>query len=722
MSDEKPKTILLVEDEIVIATDEKLTLEKYGYAVRIVSSGEEALNAVRNTHGIDMVLMDINLGGGIDGTQAARRILDLKDIPLIFLSSHVERETVEKTEGITSYGYIVKNSGEMVLVASIKMAFRLFEARKKEKEKEEALRRSEEDYRRLFEDHSAVKLVIDPETGHIIDANHAAAQYYGWPRDVLKTMKIQQINTLSDEAIRKEMRTAKERSRTFFEFRHRRADGSIRNVSVFSCGIRLAGRDCVHSIVIDITDRKQAEKALRDSQAFLTAVYESIQDGISVLNTDLTIRYTNPVMKKWYAPSLPLEGKKCFTAYHHTDSPCEVCPSLRCIRSGKVESDIVPGLPGPDSPVKWLELFAYPVRDSITGKITRVVEFVRDITDRVEAEKALWESRERLNLAVKSAGIGLWDQDYTESIITRNPEWSEMLGYDPEEIESNLNIFLDLVHPDDLPELQKRIQDHEQGKTDSFHVEHRMRTKRKDWKWILNSGKIVARDANGKPLRAAGVHINIHDRRQAEEEVKRQLAEKETLLKEVHHRIKNNIASLESLLSLHMRSIRNQEALSILQDAAGRIRSMRALYDRLLLATDYQDVSVKAYLESLIDTVVTIFPNRVPVRLEKRIDDFTLDSKQLFPLGIILNELLTNIMKHAFADSKKGRIQIALRKKQDRVTLTVHDNGKGLPEGFDPSESGGFGLRLVRMLNRQLEGTFSMSSRNGTRSTLEFTM
>lgn len=131
------KTILLVEDEALIAMDEKSTIEDYGYSVITALSGEDAVQIVNSGKTVDLILMDINLGEGMDGTDAAKKILENHDLPLIFLSSHTEREVVEKTEGITSYGYIVKNSGVTVLIQSIKMAFRLFNAQISKKEKEE---------------------------------------------------------------------------------------------------------------------------------------------------------------------------------------------------------------------------------------------------------------------------------------------------------------------------------------------------------------------------------------------------------------------------------------------------------------------------------------------------------------------------------------------------------------------------------------------------------
>lgn len=127
---EKPITVLLVEDEAIIALAEKRILERNGFSVLLAHSGEKAIEAAAQHRDIGLILMDINLGKGIDGTEAAGAILKTIDVPLVFLSSHTEREVVDRTEDITSFGYIVKNSGETVLIASIKMALKLFEAQR----------------------------------------------------------------------------------------------------------------------------------------------------------------------------------------------------------------------------------------------------------------------------------------------------------------------------------------------------------------------------------------------------------------------------------------------------------------------------------------------------------------------------------------------------------------------------------------------------------------
>jgi len=185
MSSENKKTILLVEDEVIIAMTEKMTLENYGYNVIVVNSGESAIEVFINNKTIDIILMDIDLGKGIDGTEAAAIILKDNDIPVVFLSSHTEPEVVEKTERITSYGYVVKNSSITVLDASIKMAFKLFKAiqiiQKQNDEyknaKEEA-EINEEKFRLIFEkSRDAIGLSID---GNHILVNNSYVKMFGY--------------------------------------------------------------------------------------------------------------------------------------------------------------------------------------------------------------------------------------------------------------------------------------------------------------------------------------------------------------------------------------------------------------------------------------------------------------------------------------------------------------------------------------------------------------
>ena len=152
----------------------------------------------------------------------------------------------------------------------------------------------------------------------------------------------------------------------------------------------------------EISERKRVEKALRNSENFLDDVIESIQDGISVLNPDLTIGHTNSVMTKWYPDQIPLIGKKCYECYQDQSRPCDPCPTLRCLQTGQAEREIVPG---PGSSIDWIELYSFPIKDNVTGKVTGVVEFVRDITDRRRLESQLAQAQKMKAVGTLAGGV-----------------------------------------------------------------------------------------------------------------------------------------------------------------------------------------------------------------------------------------------------------------------------------------------------------------------------
>jgi two-component system, sensor histidine kinase PdtaS len=212
----------------------------------------------------------------------------------------------------------------------------------------------------------------------------------------------------------------------------------------------------------------------------------------------------------------------------------------------------------------------------------------------------------------------------------------------------------------------------------------------------------------------------IEQRKKAEEKVNFQLEEKKLILKETHHRIKNNFLTISSLLNLHAESISNPEAVSALEDAKRRVNSMALLYEKLLLTDDYETTSTKYYLENLIDDITSPLINILHLTLETQIFDFQVEPKLLIPIGIIVNELLTNILKYAFKGRASGRIQVDLKKEDKNIVLIIQDDGIGLPPGFRNSEHEGFGLMLIKMLVEQLHGSFSIENCDGTRNIIKF--
>ncbi len=219
------------------------------------------------------------------------------------------------------------------------------------------------------------------------------------------------------------------------------------------------------------------------------------------------------------------------------------------------------------------------------------------------------------------------------------------------------------------------------------------------------------------------------ERKQAEDEIKTLLAEKELLLREVHHRVKNNMDVVMSLLSLQSDTLKDPAVICALQDARNRVKSMMVLYDKLYRSKDFGAISAKEYITSLVDEIVDNFPKRGQVVIETRIDEVVLDAKILSCLGMILNELLTNTMKYAFIGRDNGLINVSFSIKDSRASLIVQDNGTGIPESVEPCYSRrstdvpistGFGMQLVGLLTEQLGGTMTIDRDNEPRFILEF--
>jgi len=274
---------------------------------------------------------------------------------------------------------------------------------------QEALKESEERFREMAENIREVFWLFDRNENRVIYVSPAYETIWGRSIGSL-------YNRYEDwaESIYPDDREYAERSFAEImesgggdvrEYRIVRPDGSIRWVSDRGFAIidadgtvrRIAG------IAEDITERKKIEVALRANQKLLSDVFESIQDGISVLDKDLTIVRVNGIMRQWYVEKLPMETKKCYDIYHSRSVPCKICPSIRCMKTGKTESEIVSGPPG--SSIEWVELFAFPIKDPITGAVTGVVEHVRDITEKRYLESQLRQVERMESIGTLAGGI-----------------------------------------------------------------------------------------------------------------------------------------------------------------------------------------------------------------------------------------------------------------------------------------------------------------------------
>jgi two-component sensor histidine kinase len=214
----------------------------------------------------------------------------------------------------------------------------------------------------------------------------------------------------------------------------------------------------------------------------------------------------------------------------------------------------------------------------------------------------------------------------------------------------------------------------------------------------------------------------ISERRRAEGQLKASLAEKEMLLKEIHHRVKNNLQVISSLLYLQARQVEDEEMFKMFQESQHRVRSMALVHERLYQTGDLASVDLTDYLQRLASYLLRSYRGTShPISLNVNAEPIALSIDVAVPCGLIVNELVSNSLKHAFPDGQEGEITIELgMDPEGRCRLVVGDNGLGLPEDLDFRNTDSLGLRLVNTLVDQLEGTIELDRRKGTRFTISF--
>jgi PAS domain S-box-containing protein len=326
---------------------------------------------------------------------------------------------------------------------------------------------------------------------------------------------------------------------------------------------------------------------------------------------------------------------------------------------------------------------------------------------------------ERYRLAMEATSDGIWDWNVPTGKVFYSPANFSMLGYEPDKTTSSLSFWQDLIHPDDRDRALALIHDCLEGQFEQFHQEYRMLAKDGHWLWILCRGKCVNRDNTGRALRLIGTHEDITEHKDLENRITQLLVEKDLILRDVHHRVKNNLSTIRSLLSLQSQAMRSKLASSALQVAAGRVQSIAMLYDRLYLSNDYDQLSSLDFVSDLIDQILCNFPGYKNLVVIKEIDDIKLPQKTITGLSLIMNELLTNAMKHAFKNREVGLIRVRLKQQAGSFQLEIQDDGPGLEANRRCEDEGGFGLMLIRTLVEQLKGQLELDGSAGTRIRIE---
>ncbi len=590
----------------------------------------------------------------------------------------------------------------------------------KRRQAELHLRESEEAMKSLLNATSDVACLIDTE-GTLIAANDFLAQRLGRRADDLIGRNI--FDFFTQEQARARRLWARKAIESGKPVRFE--DISLDNRCFDSCIYPLfdAGGRIVRLAVYarDITEAKHASLALAESEVRFKQFFDSMNDGISVRDArTFELVDANRRFCEMYGYTLEELKALPLGSLAANESADE-----RRRRLGAHYAQVTEGVSRlfqaegrrKDGSTFWVEV---NVRRITMGGRECMLAVARDITERREAEEALRESEARFKQLFDSVNDGIAVRDArTLELLDANRRFCEMWGYTLEELKAlplgSIGAY------ESVEERRKRLIAYYAQAAKGIPSLFQWAARRKDGSifWVeLNGTRITIGTRECLLL----VVRDVTERKRAEEKIRASLKEKEVLLKEIHHRVKNNLQIISSLLYLQSTRTEHAGAVSALRESRARIKSMALIHERLYASPDLASVDMGKYTRSLVaDLHHSHGTEESSVRLTFNIDDIPLGITEAIPCGLIINELVSNALKHAFPKGKAGEISIQLlRTGANRITLTVSDNGIGFPEQIDFRRSPSLGLTLVNSLVEQLGGTIELERREGTSFTISF--
>lgn len=487
----------------------------------------------------------------------------------------------------------------------------------------------------------------------------------------------------------------------------------------------------------NISDRSLAESRLRESEEKYRTLAESSQDLIFILNSDRNLAYINSFGAELLGieqPStieLELEEITIIYQFKHLESSIKQVFGLNA--SVRVEDELVY-----NGGKLWLDTLLVPLRDNL-GKICQILGVARDITQLKSIEQSLRKTqgqlrqREKLlRLTLEQAPIGIVTCDLSGNFLHFNPAFSQILGYSSQDLKQMS--WEHITETNDLQLQENYYQKLLAGEVRSFQLENCYQ--RQDGTKIQGIIRVaLIRDAKGSPMHYVAQLEDVTERKQAEAKIQASLKEKEVLLKEIHHRVKNNLQIVSSLLDLQAEYIQEPEILEKLEDSKHRLLAMSLIHETLYQSETLAQVDFSDYVERLATNILFAQSTDYDrIKLEFNLEPVFLNLETAIPCGLLLNELITNSIKHAFPDPLQGKIYIELHYQspdtpsnlnqtscqEPKIMLKVSDNGIGLPANMNSKETKSLGLTLIHDLTQQLRGNLAINLTNGTQFTLIF--
>lgn len=345
----------------------------------------------------------------------------------------------------------------------------------------------------------------------------------------------------------------------------------------------------------------------------------------------------------------------------------------------------------------------------INDEVRYVVGFGMDITDLKVYENSLAESERKYRDLFESSLDLIQSVDATGRFVFWNKAWLNQLGYSADEL-SIMNIF-DLITEDDQTHCKAIFQRVLEGESQNGI---RVGFIAKSGSIVQLEGNVVPRVEGGKVVATHAFFRNITERIEKEQLIRQSLAEKESLLGEIHHRVKNNLTVVYSLLELQSMKESNEKVLRVFRESQTRIKAMALVHEKLYRSTSFSRIELKNYLQDLVSFIVKAMDNaHLNVQVEITGQEVFLDIRDAVPCGLMMNEIVTNSVKYAFGNVSEPKISIQTSQVGGTAVVIVKDNGPGLPADFNPQEANSLGLRLIKSFVTQIKGDLKMYRDNG---------
>ncbi|MGL5081062.1 MAG: histidine kinase dimerization/phosphoacceptor domain -containing protein [Microcoleaceae cyanobacterium] len=351
--------------------------------------------------------------------------------------------------------------------------------------------------------------------------------------------------------------------------------------------------------------------------------------------------------------------------------------------------------------------------------LAHMISLAMEAYDHTETEIALRQNEELFRQLTENIESVLWMSDpQTQQKIYVSPAYEKIWGRPRREIYQSPQAFFKTIYPEDQRVVFMYF---EQQLYDKCDVKYRIVKPDGEIRWIYDQAFPI-KDEVGQVYRVSGISADITDRKRSEEQIQTALKEKEILLKEIHHRVKNNLHIISNLLDLQSDSIQDEHLLHLFEESQNRIRSMALVHEQLYQSDDLGKVNFGDYIHRLVENIFFSLNEDIKaVQPIIEVEPIQLNLETAIPCGLIINELVTNCFKHAFLDQPSREVHIELyQDEQQKIHLRIWDNGIGIPPEINWEDSSSLGLKLVRILSKQLRGELHFNGNSGTLVSLVF--